>query len=638
MSCPKTRPELNPVGWRKWMLTAGLLFLALTLAGYSYLAFYATTIQAKGAISIRITETPKYQPGQEITESRTRTSKTHYLGGNKYSLDASIGSIHYQDEAGSWQDIDPTIVTSDRPNWDYEVVKGHWTLLIADDTTVAIGKDGHWIGMRYEGVGYLDVATKDYVILDNRRNITPIVTGNKITWPGIFYETELVLTYQNDRFKEDINISQAARDWLSDNPPSSYGLSNQTSYLVIYVEMDWKNTYPAEDEQGLPIDWAQAHEIQLIRVLFRNPAVNKIVSALPVDYATHPQVSPQDWIPIRKRFWQQGDTNYLLFGGRVADLNQYPSGTITFDPTVDVQVGADADDGFRYGSSFNNNASYIDMGYGGSPPQRDAFFRWTGVSIEGTIDTANVSLYSNVQAGAPTLIIYGVDEDNPDAPTDATEYGADPLTTASVAWDGLFDDEAWNDSPDIKTIIQELVDSYTISSDAVMLQIKDTKGVATHINEVRSHDFNPSLAGRLHIEYTVGGASPDISNTPASYAFGIMIPGDNLSTGLSYYTVTNNGSGAPINISITSTNMTDLTESAQWVIADDGSPDVNIYGLLVGLNGGSYNTTVNGSQVPFIWSLADSASQGWGFQILYASETTHGANISANITLDASLS
>lgn len=100
----------------------------------------------------------------EVIKARDQYTKKYYLGNNRYSMDVSMESVHYQDEYGNWQEIDTTIVESPKANWDWEVTKGHWTLLIRDDTAVAIGKDGHWLGFRYGGFGYLDWASKDYEI------------------------------------------------------------------------------------------------------------------------------------------------------------------------------------------------------------------------------------------------------------------------------------------------------------------------------------------------------------------------------------------------------------------------------------------------------------------------------------------
>jgi len=50
------------------------------------------------------------QPGlSEVTELRTETSKTYYLGNDQYEL-ISTGPLHYKDAQGTWQQIDNAII------------------------------------------------------------------------------------------------------------------------------------------------------------------------------------------------------------------------------------------------------------------------------------------------------------------------------------------------------------------------------------------------------------------------------------------------------------------------------------------------------------------------------------------------
>ena len=59
---------------------------------------------------------------EEILSERTRTAKKYFIetlpdGRKRYAISASMQSIHYQDENEDWQEIDSTIVASDKPNW-----------------------------------------------------------------------------------------------------------------------------------------------------------------------------------------------------------------------------------------------------------------------------------------------------------------------------------------------------------------------------------------------------------------------------------------------------------------------------------------------------------------------------------------
>jgi hypothetical protein len=272
----------------------------------------------------------------ELVTQRTRTSKTYDLGNDNRKAVFFSSSIHYQNELGVWQDIDENIQPSQRANWNWEVTKGHWQLLIKDDTTIAFVKDGNRLGFKYIGIAYLDWQTKEYAILDTRANIQPQIYGNKIVWENIFYGTNLEYIYTADGFKENLVISQQARNWLSNNPPSSYGLNNATTYLGGYIECDWKDTYPAFDSDNNNVNF-DSHEAITSTIFWKHPIKDYIINALPIGYAEHEDLGPSEWEKIRHRFYlHTNGKHYLLFGSKVTALNQYPSGTITIDPSITV--------------------------------------------------------------------------------------------------------------------------------------------------------------------------------------------------------------------------------------------------------------------------------------------------------------
>jgi len=177
---------------------------------------------------------------------------------------------------------------------------------------------------------------------------------------------------------------------------------------------------------------------------------------------------------------------------------------IEIDPTVDVQVGASADDGETTPGYFNKSGTTLYLGYYAGAGYK-TFHRWTGVTISGTITTSYINIYSTYATGTPLLKVRGVDEDNPAAPTTEVQFNADPLTTAGVDWDGAWTASQWNQSPSLNAIFTELVASYTISSDAVMLQVNNDSGGSGNYATVRAWDYSGNLHGaKLYIEYSTG--------------------------------------------------------------------------------------------------------------------------------------
>lgn len=424
----------------------------------------------------------KPQLSDELIELRTRTSKTYYLGDSHYALEASPNSIHYKDNlddpSEQWKDIDTTIQTSNRTDWNWEVVKGHWHLLIKDDTSVALGKDGNWIGFRYEGFAYYDTESKEYAILDNRRDVTPTIDGNKIRWEGLFYGVNLEYTYTPDRFKEDLEVTQVARDWLTSNPPSSFGLNNQTSYLVGYLECDWRNAYPAEDDQGNLVNFDNLeHEGKSI--FWRHPVKGYLFTALPTGWARHSDLMPEEWVKIRHRFYKATNgKHYLLFGSKVALLNQMPSGTIDIDPTATYYPDSDPEassvDGFVYESTVANWATIRaaagdgaddlgdDISVGlrcySSSPNFDRLYRsiilfnTSGLPDDCTVTAATLSVYSTYKINdtGDADLAFNVYQSNPASNTALAAGDYDCLSTTPLSTNIAYNDwitanPFWND-------------------------------------------------------------------------------------------------------------------------------------------------------------------------------------------------
>ncbi len=626
----------------KWVrgLAATLVVLALAL---TFLPAQLT-ITGEGMLGITLEAAHAQEPEiGEIIEARDRTSKTYYLGDNQYALDITLGSLHYKDNPSDpdelWKDIETTITASPKENWDWEVVKGNWHLLIRSDTTVAVGKDGHWIGFRYEGFGYLDWATKEYVILDTRGNVTPTVDVNSITWEGIFYGVNLEYIYTADGFKENLYITQTARDWLVSHPPSSYGLDNASSYLVGYLETDWQNAYPAEDVNGNPINWDSINEFIDSGVYWRHPVKDYLVSALPLDYARHDEIELEGWAELRYRFYKHtNEKHYLLFGAKVLDLNDYPAGTINLDPTLDLQVGANLDDVYEKESNglILNGYNLIQVAASTSSINRRwGGWRWTSGSLPSlgdTIDVAYVELkcisgsYNDMKAN----FHFEKAASPGQFTTTAYDVTGRTRTTASVSWiqDNLTSG-IWHQSPSLVTPLQEVIDNY--SPTALVVVARPAQDAA---KSIYTGEYEAGAGAKLHIEWT-GGCSPSISLNTYSWSVNGGSPvaeSSNYATGLTYFTITNNSGGA-VTITIGGTDMTG--GGYTWDLADDGSPGDMIYGLYAGLDGGAYTIVVKES-APYNTlkaGLADSGTQDFGLKIYTPTNFDDGNSKSGTITL-----
>jgi hypothetical protein len=140
----------------------------------------------------------------------------------------------------------------------------------------------------------------------------------------------------------------------------------------------------------------------------------------------------------------------------------------------------------------------------------------------------------------------------------------------------------------------------------------------------------------IRIDYTPASV-PDISNNPGSYGFGNVAEGSTTSTGLTYFTLTNN-SGFAIDVTISGT---DMTGGVGWTLSDTATPGSDTYGLRAGLEGGSYDIIVKktGPYNFLITGMPGSGTtQRWGLQLMAPTSFSDGAVKSGTITLTAAQS
>lgn len=178
---------------------------------------------------------------------------------------------------------------------------------------------------------------------------------------------------------------------------------------------------------------------------------------------------------------------------------------------VDEQVGAGNSDAeektnnsnFAVGYTSINIRSHATNSYAGG-------FHFSGVAIEGTIDTAYIETYFyNASVDQPLADVYANDVDSAaDFNTEADVAGR-ILTTATVAWGDGSDLGVgwWGSTVEIKTVVQEIVDRGSWASDNDIVIIIWARNTATHDANARSYEGNSSQAAKLHVEYTAGGAT-----------------------------------------------------------------------------------------------------------------------------------
>lgn len=151
--------------------------------------------------------------------------------------------------------------------------------------------------------------------------------------------------------------------------------------------------------------------------------------------------------------------------------------------TLNKQVAATADSGNIYPSALDTTEGWL--GWDGSV-LNSAFSRFTGITIpQGAVITSAKIQYKAISStglsGLQTTI-YASKELNAAAPTTYAAYNAKTVTTAAVNWDapGAWASGTWYDSPDITSVIQEIVSQGSwASGNALLILHKNRKPSGT---------------------------------------------------------------------------------------------------------------------------------------------------------------
>lgn len=185
---------------------------------------------------------------------------------------------------------------------------------------------------------------------------------------------------------------------------------------------------------------------------------------------------------------------------------------------ISVRTGASADDALCYDAALPfdasstisvNNANFC-VGQDGGGNFYTSAGRYTGITIPNgsTVDPSYLKVTSRLDRSATTVNsrIQGEQSKAASQFSTVADYAGRTRTTAYVNWSGIgtwVTDTVYT-SPDIKTIVQELVDDYSgLTDDEIVIFWSDTGSTA--INTLRSGyswDASAAKAPLLEIDYT----------------------------------------------------------------------------------------------------------------------------------------
>ena len=436
---------------------------------------------------------------------RKRTSIKHSIPSQpgKFVLDASIGPMHF----GSLEDQE--IDTAWQPGvapWNFQMLQaGYNAFALSNFASGQIVKyvdpiSGESIAFQPQQLQYTNDLDQIQAIADPQAVAATIANEDTLLWTGAYgLGFDLRWQCQTARFDKRLRVDQASRF----PAPTATIISGGNPVLRLQFIFAPSNGIDIYLNGQL---WTRGPNSRVDTqgyMEFRSQATGLVLWTFNL-----PRTFKSDTAELLGTFRMRRSGNSLFVEHRIPLIElraaTYP---VEIDVTIDAQIAVGANDGVRrpspsyFSSSDTNNATGRT-----STTVLHQFFRWTGISLEGTIDVAYMQIYAFAAAtGTPELTAYGIDEDNPAAPTTGTEFDADPLTTASVNWDGAWTSGIFNQSPSITAVFQELVDTFAISSEAVMVQIRNRAASGDHLNETQMYDGSASNAAKLHIEYTAAG-------------------------------------------------------------------------------------------------------------------------------------
>jgi hypothetical protein len=197
-------------------------------------------------------------------------------------------------------------------------------------------------------------------------------------------------------------------------------------------------------------------------------------------------------------------------------------------PTINPQIAVTANDG-SWSSTFNSGSPNIRIGNSGGACT--AFFRFTGITLAGTITAAYLDLRCGGNTSVVTpQIISAEDAASPSAPTSVSDGNGRIKTTATVPWN-LGAGDPWvggtrYNTPSLVSVVQELMDSYGPYNNGVMQFFIADNGSASNVNRIISDYSNvASYSAKLYIEYVSANAEPTVVCVTADGAvFGTPTP------------------------------------------------------------------------------------------------------------------
>jgi hypothetical protein len=187
--------------------------------------------------------------------------------------------------------------------------------------------------------------------------------------------------------------------------------------------------------------------------------------------------------------------------------------------TIIQPIESASDDGFwqEGTSAFDNTNRLTRWGYqgNGGVTSDNSFYRFDNLRVEQGV-TVTSAVLRFLPSGSDTnttvnVLINGVDEDDAAAPSTFAEAEGSTRTTANVAWNSVpsFISPVPQASPDISSIVQEILDRPGWSSGNAMVLLVEDNGSTIASDRVRNSDSFESEGAAVRLEITLATTATD---------------------------------------------------------------------------------------------------------------------------------
>jgi len=474
-------------------------------------------------------------PSIEILEKRTRSSKTHSLGGRKFSWDGTIGSIHYEDNG--WKDIDNIFESAVAP-WDWQMLKAGYHIRVKEDFTagqiIEFEKQGetiHFQPMALEWTNDLDQIQP--IVMPHE--VAPVITNPEVDLlPAVGMPSHQGTIRWDDAYGEGIDFQ-----WRC-----------TPSRLAKILEIESLNKLPMPEQSildgGNPV-------LRLNLIFASSKGCDIHIDKEKWDKRTKKQTFKS--IEFRKdgevlwgfmplRYWgsysgEDDALNEANEGQSIATLEKrgnklyisvrIPHGwlqtavyPVFIDTDVDEQVGASSDDARQdTDDSVSFTGTFINID--ATTEHSGNRFPTVAVPSGATIGLAKFSMYIHLSSydEAKHQLRGELAADAVTFTTGSNNIDARARTTATNQWDnatgfGAETGQLWEwgaptgqptNGVNIKSIIQEIIDQggWASGNALVLIYEQHTSSSGTTDLGHRTYDYEGNVSGcKLHIEYEAG--------------------------------------------------------------------------------------------------------------------------------------